>query len=76
MADVGQPDHTTDLEMAPAGTMRVRCPGCHAVIGECAPVPGLLNVYHCRACGKWSTLFIPPLSVLRRVVAIADGEVA
>lgn len=51
----------------------MRCPGCHAVVGECAPVPGLLNVYHCRACGKWSTLFIPSLSVLRRVVALADG---
>lgn len=62
------------LEMAPAGIMEVRCPGCHAVVGQCAPVPGLLNVYHCRSCKKWHTLYIPSLSVLRLVVEMADRE--
>lgn len=72
MADDGA-DQTTNLEMPQAGLITVRCMACGATVGQTAPVPGLYNVYHCRKCGRWIDFCIPPLSVLRRVVAIADG---
>lgn len=72
MADANA-DQTADVVMPQTGLITVRCVACGTTVGQTAPVPGLYNVYHCRKCGRWIDFCIPPLAVLRRVVAMADG---
>lgn len=71
MSDAGQTTKI-EIETAPAGTIKVQCPFCGNMVGQTAPVPRLFSTYHCTKCHKWSSIFIPSLAVLRRVVEEAD----
>lgn len=50
----------------------IRCPHCDHLLAKVAPAPGVMVSLQCRTCKRLVVYYVPPLRVLREIIARAE----